>query len=240
MPNIEVSDFALSDIIHQEFGVECFIGNDTRGQALAEHYFGISRDYHDSLLVSVRNGTGAGIIVNGQVFLGFNRNVGEIGHIQIDPFGKKCQCGNFGCLETVASNSAIIEHAQQLMEKGHDSLLKGESDLSIQQICDAALKGDALAQQVLVHVGNHLGKAIAMTVNLFNPQQIVISGLITQAESIVFPAIQRCIENQSLKTFHQNLPIVKAALSHCPPLGAFALVKRAMLNRVLLQKLLEE
>ena len=212
MPNIEVSDFALSDIIHQEFGVECFIGNDTRGQALAEHYFGISRDYHDSLLVSVRNGTGAGIIVNGQVFLGFNRNVGEIGHIQIDPFGKKCQCGNFGCLETVASNSAIIEHAQQLMEKGHDSLLKGESDLSIQQICDAALKGDALAQQVLVHVGNHLGKAIAMTVNLFNPQQIVISGLITQAESIVFPAIQRCIENQSLKTFHQNLPSSKR---HC-------------------------
>ncbi len=240
MPNISIDNLPLSDLIRDEFGVQCFIGNDTRGQALAEHYFGVSKNYFDTLLVSVHNGAGAGIIVNGQVFLGYNRNVGEIGHIQIDPLGKKCQCGNFGCLETVASNPAIIEHAQQLLAQGHESMLQGKKELDVSDICRAAVAGDELARQVLVKVGNHLGKAIAMTINLFNPQQIVISGEITEAESVVFPAIQRCVENQSLKTFHQNLPIVAAGLSSTPTLGAFALVKRAMLNGALLQRLLED
>lgn len=79
-----------------------------------------------------------------------------------------------------------------------------------------------------------------MTINLFNPQQIIISGEITRAKDIVFPAIQRCIETQSLKKFHINLPVVAAELQDTPTIGAFSLVKRAMLNGVLLQKLLEE
>ena len=85
MPNISIDNLALAELIENTFHVQCFVGNDVRGMALAEHYFGASRDCQDSILVSVHRGTGAGIIVNGQVFLGFNRNVGEIGHIQIDP-----------------------------------------------------------------------------------------------------------------------------------------------------------
>ncbi len=239
MPTIDVDKLPLSAIIREEFGVKCFIGNDIRGQALAEHYFGASKNYHDSLLVSVHNGTGAGIIVNGQIFLGFNRNVGEIGHIQIDPLGKKCQCGNYGCLETIASNPALIEEAENLLSIGHPSMLQREK-VDVSGICEAAMAGDELAKQLLVRLGNQLGKAIAITVNLFNPQQIIISGGITQAEDIIFPAIRRCIENQSLTIFHQNLPIVKASLSEQPSLSAFSLIKRAMLNGQLLQHLLED
>lgn len=240
MPHISIDKLPLSKLIRDEFGVQCYIGNDTRCQALAEHYFGVSQHHSDSLLVSVHNGTGAGIIVNGQVFLGYNSNVGEIGHIQIDPLGKKCHCGNFGCLETVASNPAIVEHTKQLLTNGHDSQLKDKTEFNISDICVAALAGDELARHVLINVGNHLGKAIAMTINLFNPQQVIISGEITKAQRIVFPAIERCIENQSLKLFHQDLPIVAAALSKTPTLGAFALVKQAMLNGTLLLILLED
>lgn len=240
MPHISIDKLPLSELISKEFAVQCFIGNDTRSQALAEHYFGVSKQYLDSLLVSVHNGAGAGIIVNGQIFLGHNRNVGEIGHVQIDPLGKKCQCGNFGCLETVASNSAIIEHITQLLAQGQQSSLQNKNKITIEDVCQAALAGDPLAQLVLINVGHHLGKAIAMTINLFNPQQVVISGEITAAQSIIFPAIKRCIENQSLTNFHQNLPIDAAALSKTPTLGPFALVKRAMLNGSLLQILLDD
>ncbi len=153
---------------------------------------------------------------------------------------KKCQCGNFGCLETVASNEAIIEHAQQLLAQGHPSSLSYDQSLTIEAICQAAEQGDELARQVLVKVGNHLGKAIAMTVNLFNPQLVVIAGKITAAKSVVFPAIERCVENQSLPSFHQKLAIVSADLQTQPTMAAFALVKRAMLNGELLQQLLEE
>ncbi len=240
MPHIEVDNFPLADIITDTFGVSCFVGNDIRGLALAEHYFGASRDCKDSILVSVHHGTGAGIIVNGQVFLGFNRNVGEIGHIQIDPLGDKCQCGNFGCLETVASDPAVIAHVQKLLDQGYSSSLQELEEVTMLAICEAANKGDELASQALIKVGNQLGKALAMTINLFNPQKIVLAGNITQAKEIVLPAIRRCIETQSLSTFHKDLPIVPSELISHPTIGAFSMIKRAMLNGVLLQRLLED
>lgn len=212
MPNTDIDKLALGEIIREKFGIECFVGNDVRGMALAEHYFGASQDCQDSILVSVHRGTGAGIIVNGQVFLGFNRNVGEIGHIQIDPLGEQCQCGNFGCLETVAANPAIIQRVKKLIAQGYESSLAKLDHITIQDVCNHALEGDELAQQSLVRVGNQLGKAIAITINLFNPQKIVIAGDITAAKDIVFPAIQRNVENQSLKTFHNQLPIVAAQI----------------------------
>ncbi|HDY7499587.1 DNA-binding transcriptional regulator NagC [Vibrio vulnificus] len=240
MPNTDIDKLALGEIIREKFGIECFVGNDVRGMALAEHYFGASQDCQDSILVSVHRGTGAGIIVNGQVFLGFNRNVGEIGHIQIDPLGEQCQCGNFGCLETVAANPAIIQRVKKLIVQGYESSLAKLDHITIQDVCNHALEGDELAQQSLVRVGNQLGKAIAITINLFNPQKIVIAGDITAAKDIVFPAIQRNVENQSLKTFHNQLPIVASQIDKQPTMGAFAMIKRAMLNGVLLQKLLGE
>ncbi|MBE4577435.1 transcriptional regulator [Vibrio navarrensis] len=238
MPNTDIDNLALGEIVREKFGIECFVGNDVRGMALAEHYFGASQDCQDSILVSVHRGTGSGIIVNGQVFLGFNRNVGEIGHIQIDPLGEQCQCGNFGCLETVAANPAIVQRVKKLLVQGYESSLSELEQITIQDVCTHALQGDELAKQSLVRVGNQLGKAIAITVNLFNPQKIVIAGDITAAQEILFPAIQRNVENQSLKTFHSGLPIVASLIDKQPTMGAFAMIKRAMLNGVLLQKLL--
>ncbi|WMN87998.1 ROK family transcriptional regulator [Vibrio parahaemolyticus] len=240
MPNTDVDNLALGEIVSEKFNTACFVGNDVRGMALAEHYFGASQDCQDSILVSVHRGTGAGIIVNGQVFLGFNRNVGEIGHIQIDPLGEQCQCGNFGCLETVAANPAIIHRVKQLIAQGYESSLTELENITIQDVCEHAVNGDELAKQSLVRVGNQLGKAIAITINLFNPQKIVIAGDITAAQEIVFPAIKRNVENQSLKTFHNALPIVASQIDKQPTMGAFAMIKRAMLNGVLLQKLLED
>ncbi len=239
MPNIEVSNFTLGEIIKETFDVECFVGNDVRGMALAEHYFGASQDCQDSILVSVHRGTGAGIIVNGQVFLGFNRNVGEIGHIQIDPLGEQCQCGNFGCLETVAANPAIVNRVKKLIKQGYESTLTDLDMITINDICQHANNGDELSKQALVRVGNQLGKAIAITINLFNPQKVIIAGAVTEAKDILFPAILRNVQNQSLKSFHEKLPIVPSLLDKQPTLSAFAMIKRAMLNGVLLQKLLE-
>ncbi|ERB65245.1 ROK family protein [Vibrio coralliilyticus OCN008] len=240
MPNISIDNLALAELIENTFHVQCFVGNDVRGMALAEHYFGASKDCQDSILVSVHRGTGAGIIVNGQVFLGFNRNVGEIGHIQIDPLGEQCQCGNFGCLETVAANPAIVDRVNKLIKQGYESSLTELETITIQDVCDHANMGDELSKQSLVRVGNQLGKAIAITINLFNPQKIVIAGDITRCEEIIFPAIRRNVENQSLTTFHSGLPIVASEIDKQPTIGAFAMIKRAMLNGVLLQKLLED
>jgi N-acetylglucosamine repressor len=238
MPHIQVSNWHLVDIVTHHFNITCFVGHDIRSLALAEHYFGATQHCQDSILVRLHRGTGAGIIVNGQIFLGSNGNVGEIGHIQVDPLGERCHCGNFGCLETIAANTAIENRVRHLLSLGHISKLTLD-DCSISAICKAANRHDPLACDVIEYVGRQLGKVIAITINLFNPQKVVIAGEIAEAEKILLPALQSCINTQSLKDFSKQLPIEVSQLNHRSAIGAFALVKRAMLNGILLQHLLE-
>ncbi|MFU9136233.1 DNA-binding transcriptional regulator NagC [Erwinia tasmaniensis] len=237
MPHINVNCWPLVANLQARFNVTSFVGHDIRSLALAEHYFGATRDCADSILVRVHRGTGAGIIANGHIFLGSNGNVGELGHIQVDPLGERCSCGNFGCLETIAANSAIEKRVRHLLSQGYNSVLREEC--GIHQICQAANRGDALATEVIEHVGRYLGKAVAIAINLFNPQKVVIAGEITEAEKLLLPAIEGCINTQVLKAFRKNLPVVRSELDHHSGIGAFALAKRAMLNGILLQHLLE-
>ena len=125
-----------------------------------------------------------------------------------------------------------------LLEQGYQSRLTPD-DCTIKTICKAANKGDALACEVIEYVGRHLGKTIAIAINLFNPQKIVVAGEIVEAEKVLLPAIEGCINAQALKAFRKNLPVVRSTLDHRSAIGAFALVKRAMLNGTLLQRLLE-
>nr|WP_113864657.1 ROK family protein [Brenneria salicis]NMN92228.1 N-acetylglucosamine repressor [Brenneria salicis ATCC 15712 = DSM 30166]RBP67564.1 N-acetylglucosamine repressor NagC [Brenneria salicis ATCC 15712 = DSM 30166]RLM32449.1 transcriptional regulator [Brenneria salicis ATCC 15712 = DSM 30166] len=238
MPHININNWPLAENLQRRFHVTSFVGHDIRSLALAEHYFGVTHDALDSILVRVHRGTGAGILVNGQIFLGNSRNVGEIGHIQIDPLGERCHCGNFGCLETVVANAAIEQRVLHLLQQGYPSKISPDN-CTITAICKAANRGDTLAREVIEHAGQYLGKAVSIAINLFNPQKVVIAGEITQADKILLPAIQRCINTQVLKDFRINLPIEVSSLSYLSAIGAFALVKRAMLNGVLLQHLLE-
>ncbi|OIV47941.1 transcriptional regulator [Sodalis sp. TME1] len=238
MPHIQVHHWPLVEQLEQRFNLTAFVGHDIRSLALAEHYFGATQDCADSILVRLHRGTGAGILINGQIFLGSNGNVGEMGHIQVDALGERCHCGNFGCLETIAANAAIEQRVRLLLSQGYASKLTAD-DCRIDTICQAANRGDGLAAEVIEQVGRQLGKVIALSINLFNPQKVVLAGEITEAHKILLPAVQRCIENQVLKAFRQNLPVVISALDHSSAIGAFALVKRAMLNGVLLQRLLE-
>ncbi|WP_340609187.1 DNA-binding transcriptional regulator NagC [Xenorhabdus bharatensis] len=237
MPHIKVDNWPLVQNLQQHFNISCFIGHDIRSLALAENYFGATRDCEDSLLVRVHRGAGAGVIIKNNILLNKRGNLGEIGHIQIDPLGERCHCGNFGCLETSASNPAIEAKIQHQLQQGFPSKLTLDK-CSIHDICRAANQGDSLAVEVIRQVGHNLGKAIAIAINFFNPQKVVIAGDITEAEQVLLTAIQNCINTQSLKNFHEDLPIVISELNHCSAIGAFALTKRAMLNGVLLQHLL--
>ncbi|ORT50403.1 transcriptional regulator [Vibrio sp. qd031] len=240
MPNTDIANYPIGSLISEEFNLPCYIGNEVRGMALAEHYFGSTKDCLDSIFIRVHNGTGSGIIVGGQVFLGSNRNVGEIGHIQVDPLGEQCQCGNFGCLETIASNPSILNRIQARISQGYASSLSTLSPMTIEDVCQHALQGDELARQSLVQVGDQLGKAVAIMINLFNPQKVVLAGEITEAKELLFPAIARNVQSQSLSSFNQGLPIEASTLSDKHTYAAFAIIKRAMLNGSLLQKILED
>lgn len=231
MPNIQIKNYALTELISSHFAVDCFIGNTIRALALSERYFGASQDVEDSLFVRVHHGVASGIISQGEIFLGANNHVGELGHIQVDPLGDRCQCGNLGCLETICSNDVILDKARQMLELGEKSLLD-KDDLNMAKICDAALKQDPLALNLLTHVATQLGRVLAIVVNLFNPQKIILSGELFNAEKVIFPILQRTIERQSLSSLHIPMKLCRTTLDKNATLGAYAIAKRAVAQQL--------
>lgn len=237
-PNHQIANLELAQRLQSITQLPIFIGNDTRALALAEYYLGAAKGCQDFILVSIHHGAGSGIISNGQLLLGKNRNVGEIGHIQIDPFGEQCHCGNFGCLETLVANKAILAQTQALLSKGHKSTLQNEK-LSIEKICLAAINNDQVAVQIIRQAGENLGRVLAMLVNLFNPEKILLAGEIVQSATVLFPALQQQIQRQSLPNFHHELQLAQAHFQGQGTMGGYALIKRALHESDLLQRIMQ-
>ncbi|ADT86507.1 ROK family protein [Vibrio sp. Vb2880] len=241
MPHYNVENLALGPEIYKATGLPVFVANDTRAWALAEKLFGHSQDVDNSVLISIHHGLGAGIILDGRVLQGRHGNIGELGHIQIDPQGKRCHCGNIGCLETVASSQAIREQVAERIAAGEASSLseKAHDDITIEDICAAAAAGDPLAVDVVETLGRYLGSAIAIVINLFNPEKVLIGGVINQAKNVLYPAIQRCIEEQSLPVYHQDLQLVESRFYKQATMPGAALIKQALYDGLLLMKVVE-
>lgn len=231
--------WALASQLEQHFNLPVFIGHDVRSLALAEHYFGATKDSDDSLLLRIHRGVGAGIVINHEIFSGHKNNVGEIGHIQVDPLGRRCLCGNVGCLETVVSNTAIESKMQQLLEDGYQSKWLSLESHDIETICKASNKQDSIATDLIEHVGVQIGRVLAMSVNMFNPEKIVISGEITQAKNVLFPAIIKTLESHALPQFVKDIPLVASELVDEDVIGAFAIIKQALLDGRLLRRLID-
>ncbi len=243
MPHYDVDNMPLGPRLHEATGLPVFVANDTHAWALAEKLFGNSQDEDNSILVSIHYGVGAGIILDGNVLQGRLGNVGEMGHIQIKPFGKKCFCGNHGCLETVASLSAVKAQVEELLAESRPvearpSILYG-GPITVEKICEAAVAGDPLAKQVIVELGHNLGQAIAIMVNLFNPQKILIGGEFNRAKKVLYPAIRECIESSALPAYWESLVIEESCFYTQATMPGAALVKQAMYNGELLMKMIE-
>ncbi|WP_162063181.1 ROK family protein [Vibrio taketomensis] len=238
MPHYNVENLALGPEIYKATGLPVFVANDTRAWALAEKLFGHSQENDNSVLISIHHGLGAGIILDGRVLQGRHGNIGELGHIQIDPHGKLCHCGNRGCLETVASSQAIRSEVTERIAKGEPSVLADIEDVSVEDICEAAINGDALAIDVIEKLGQYLGAAAALMINLFNPENSDW-WVINQAKSILYPAIQKCIKEQSLPVYHQDLELVESRFYKQATMTGAALVKQALYDGLLLMKVLE-
>jgi len=238
MPHYNVKNLPLGPEIHKATGLPVFIANDTRAWALAEKLFGNARDVESSVLISIHHGVGAGIVLDGRVLQGRHGNIGELGHIQIDPQGKPCHCGNRGCLETVASSQAIREEVAKRIEAGEASSIDADQ-ITIENICSAAAEGDPLAVEVIENLGHYLGTAIAIVINLFNPEKVLIGGVINRAKSVLYPAIERCVKQQCIPVYHQGLEIVESRFYKQATMPGAALIKQAMYDGQLLMKVVE-
>lgn len=239
MPYYNVKNMPLGEEIYNATGLPVFVANDTRAWALAERLFGNAKGHDNSVLVSIHNGLSAGVIVGGRVLQGRHGNIGELSHIQVEPEGQLCSCGNRGCFETVASSQAIREQVRQRIDEGEETSLMHVSDITIEAICAAAREGDALAVEVISTLGRYLGSAIAILVNMFNPDKVLIAGVINQAKDVLYPPMLASLESQTHPIYRSELEVTESRFYKQATMPGAALIKQALYDGVLLMKVVE-
>ncbi|WKV51086.1 MULTISPECIES: ROK family transcriptional regulator [Dickeya] len=238
MPFYDVEEMAIGPELEKRTGVPVYLQHDICAWTMAEALFGASRGCQNVIQIVIDHNVGAGVITGGRILHAGSRTLVEIGHTQVDPYGKRCYCGNHGCLETVASIESMLELAQQRLKGSMSSLLHG-SPLTVESLCDAALKGDQLAKDIIVDVGNNVGRITAIMVNLFNPEKILIGSPLNQAADILYPAIIDCIRRQALPAYSHQLQVTSTHFYNQGTVPGAALIKDALYNGSLLIKLMQ-
>ncbi|MEG0055538.1 sugar metabolism global transcriptional regulator Mlc [Hafnia sp.] len=234
----DVCDMPLGPELEQHTGLPVFLQHDICAWTMAESLFGAGEGCGNMLQVVIDHDVGAGVITDGRLLNGGRHSVVEIGHTQVDPYGKQCYCGNHGCLETVAGLDHILDLAQQRLPLSPSSLLHN-GPITIDAICQAAMQGDQLSKDIISSVGNNVGRILAIMVNLFNPDKILIGSPLNQASAILFPSINAAIQQQSLPYYAHGLNVEATHFRNNGTMPAAALVKEALYNGSLLVQLLQ-
>jgi len=183
--------------LREKYGVPVYLDNDANLGALAEHWWGAGKHVNDLIYIKISNGVGAGYILGGKLYRGAKGVAGEMSHMPIDPNGRLCGCGLRGCLATVLSAWALKERVKVLSNLYPDSIL-ANSDPSINDIENAALKNDSLAIQIVSEATNYLAIAITSLVNLMNPDLIILGGSLSRLGDLVINPIQERINSTAL------------------------------------------
>ncbi|CNE59373.1 ROK family transcriptional regulator [Yersinia nurmii] len=238
MPFYDVDEMRLGPELEQRTGLPVFLQHDICAWTMAEALYGAAKGSQNVIQVVIDHNVGAGVITAGRVLHAGNRSVVEIGHTQVDPYGKRCYCGNHGCLETVASIENMLEIAQQRLNGSMSSLLHS-SPLTVESLCAAAMAGDQLAKDIILGVGHSVGRILAIMVNLFNPEKILVGSPLNLASSILHPAIESCIRQQALPAYSENIQVESTRFYNQGTMPGAALVKEALYNGSLLVKLLQ-
>ncbi len=212
-------DVPITAILREEFGLACRMENDANAGAVAEHRFGAGQGTRHMIFLTMGTGFGAGVISDGRLLSGASGQAGEIGHVRLTASGP-VGYNKAGSVEGWVSGGGMAQVAHQEVEsairnrrttalaaKLHDNGL-----LTARDVADAAQKGDELAQRIIRDTGSRLGEALAILVDLFNPERIVIGGLAMRlGESLLAPARQ-VMQREALPASAKICQVVPAAL----------------------------
>lgn len=210
-PNNSYQDLPLRQLLTEGSGLPAVVENDANAAAWAEATIGAGTGLSNVIALTIGTGIGAGIILNGELQRGENGIAGEAGHIIINPDGgHQCGCGATGCLEAMASGTALGRAGRQAAAADPDGLLAklaGTADkVTGETVHEAALKGDPVAGKLFDQLGHWLGIGIASLVNLFDPQLVILSGgLVTTGDLLLQPA-RASFERFVFARAHRKLP----------------------------------
>lgn len=211
-PNIGWRNAPLKDIIEQQIGLPAFIENDVKALSNCEYYYGSVKDATSMILLKVSHGIGGGIIFNGRLYRGVNDSAGEVGHTTIDIAGPMCSCGNYGCLEALASETALVDMVSKAIKEGQPSLVYDMvegilANVTPEIIYQAADDGDEIAIRMLGQVARYLGIGISNLVNIFNPEIIIIGGGIVRGRQYIEDIVRQTVRDRAFESCSSVLEI---------------------------------
>lgn len=198
----------LAQTIEQRIGIKTFLENDSRAMAFGEACCGVVSNERNVLFVNMDYGIGVGILINGRVYYGKSGFSGELGHIPFFNNEIICQCGKKGCLETEASGSALLRALRQKIKEGSTTqLLKKFPDpekIKLHHVVDAAQADDVLAIELIAQVGEKLGKGLAVLINIFNPEMIILGGTLAQTGDYIRLPLRSALNKYSLSLVNND------------------------------------
>jgi len=217
-PNLGWVNFPLRDRVAGALGMPATLDNDANCAIFGEWWRGAARGASHVVGLTIGTGIGGGIVLAGRVYRGKSDIAGEIGHMTIDLNGRRCKCGNYGCLEAYASGPAIAARAIEGIEAGADSSLpryvNGDlARITAQIVYEAAHDGDEYALEVVHDTAKFLGAGVANVVNIFNPEVVVICGGVTLAGDKLFLPLRSEVKRRAFKPAVEACRIVPGELT---------------------------
>lgn len=203
-PNLGWTEVPLRDRMRELTGLPATLDNDANCATYGEWWIGAARGARNVIGMTIGTGIGGGIIFDGRLYHGSSDVAGEIGHTTIDQTGRRCGCGNYGCLEAYASGPAIAERAREALAFDQSSILPelvggNLARITAQTVYEAASQGDPVAREVVRDTARFLGTGIANLLNIFNPDVVVIAGGVTQAGDALFIPLRAEVRRRAFK-----------------------------------------
>lgn len=216
-PNLRWKNMPLRDRIGNALQLPASLDNDANCAMLGEHWIGAAQGARNAVCFTIGTGIGGGIVIGGELVHGASDAAAEIGHITIEVNGRRCGCGNDGCLEAYASGPAIARRAVEALEAGAVSgipaLAGGElSRITAQTVFEAVAAGDALADELVRDTARYLGVGIANLLNILNPEVVVVCGGVTRAGDHLFTPLRREVARRAFKPAVEACRIVPGSL----------------------------
>jgi predicted NBD/HSP70 family sugar kinase len=206
----------LSQTIEKEIGIKTFIENDSKAMAYGEFCSGVVSNEKNVLFINMDYGVGLGILIDGKVFYGKSGFSGEFGHIPFFNNEIICHCGKKGCLETEASGYALLRDFKKKIEEGSSSSLgkkgKIEDDLRVIDIVNAAKAEDILSIELIADVGEKMGKGIAVLINIFNPELVILGGILAESNDFIRLPIKSALNKYSLNLVSNDTQLAMSKL----------------------------
>ena len=208
--------FPVRELLTREHGCPAVVDNDVNIMAIGERHGGVAHSVDDFLFIKIGTGIGCGIYLHGEVYRGTDGCAGDIGHIQVDPNGPMCSCGNVGCLEAVFSGAALAREATVAARTEVSPALAerfaARGVVTALDVAQGAIEGDVSCIQLIRDGGRRVGSVLAGLVSFTNPSMIVIGGGLAQLGHILLAEIRSVVYRRSLPLATGNLPVVLSEL----------------------------